>query len=1568
MDSPKKQASKILRDKKMYQRWLAIFMCLALVVTSGTVTALKLTGQAMTAKQLQCSYVLHEHTEECYNDEGELVCGLSDKVVHTHDSSCYDAEDALVCPLEELEPHEHDESCYTEVKTLVCGEEEHEAIPAHHHTEECYTTETAEEQVLTCGLEETDGVPAVEAAPGHVHTDACYTTETVEVTPATYDEEGNELTAAVTEEQRTLTCGMAEGEGAVEGQPEIPAHHHTEECYTTQTTETQVLTCGLEEHDEEIPAHHHTDECYTTSTELTCGKDEVILHVHTDDCYEIVVDEETGEEISRTLTCTQPQLEAHQHGDECFVEVAVDEIVPSEQPEEELPTASVVYCGKDAHTHTDECYQQDENGEFALDENGEKILICGLEEHTHTEECYAQPEQEPELLTATKTVGDVTVTVEYSEDANFPEGTELDFYEYDKDSEEYAQYAEQVEGEMDRLFNIGFYLNGEEVEPAEGAIVKVNVTYPGMEEKRQRVTHFTDEGPVALGAQTTTDGENTTVEFYTDSFSPIGFSTLADGDNVYVLKVTETQDIRASDGSDGEWTSSNSSVVSVEGNRYYSRSATITAKSASNDPVTITFNGTVQVLDHYEYVGLWPRPIYREEKFTESYTVYVVPEIEISGLDQCNAKTQTPITLTATGIPEGAKDITWKVSNGNASITGNGTTASVVGEKVGTVNVTVSYSYHGRTVTSDPFGVTVVSQSAAAEAKGTLNVQKYIEKDYGDGTYDLSMTFNATKGSKNNPALVDVIFVVDTSRSMDETFGSKSRGEAAYDAVLKAIDIFEKSQDQGTVDAQYAVVTFAKDATTKEDWRSVTKDPDTKNTFGSDGGTNYGAGLHAASELVNESYAARPNAERIVVFISDGQPTYGYRYNSGSQKYEVTGTGYAKDYTDDHLTDAKNQVAAMLEAINRFYTIFVGDENESFNYEYVEYVGSWISRPTKNRTYKSVMEELTNTADKITHGYYPASDTTALDNALEEIAGSSVDVYFTNAKLTDYLQDYIKLAPVSVSNKPTDLIVTVLDADGNTVASGVNSVTFDDGDKKGITFTASYNEAAKKIEANLPPDYALNPSYTYKVTARIKLDETWKGDLVVEENGSVNDGVFATLPSGVRTNKNTNDIVSGKFGNESAEKPLPPPVLPLSRTLTIKKMDVESNEKLPGAVFTLKQAGMEDKTFTTDENGVAVITGIQEGSYTLAETKAPDGYNTPDENDVLTIRVNKDCTVSISSNGTEESIWPVSAQDMTMGAKQTNIELVVKNETSGVPVEIVKEGVSGLTLEGATFTLSGQEGAITIPADEKNPDTPVIKAVLYNGSLPVGTTILTETIEPEGYKQIAPVEITIAQNAAADKDKTGGYTVTVAENNNGYAKAEWVKAVGDVPAHWRVTVINEPVSLHEFTIFKVDSTGEQNKALTGAEFILYKLDEKGAETIKVNGEDTKVSIVKNGIEVTDQSGKVTVNSIALENGATYYLVETKAPAGYQLGSEPITLTFNNGSLSAKVLANNSGSGTEMASADKDGNWTVKVTNNPGVEMPHTGGMGTRMFTVGGGLLMVLAAGLYFWNKRRISEM
>ena len=64
---------------------------------------------------LACTYEslgVHVHTSDCFDAEGEIVCGLTDFLVHVHDASCVDASGALVCQLPVIQEHEHTESCY----------------------------------------------------------------------------------------------------------------------------------------------------------------------------------------------------------------------------------------------------------------------------------------------------------------------------------------------------------------------------------------------------------------------------------------------------------------------------------------------------------------------------------------------------------------------------------------------------------------------------------------------------------------------------------------------------------------------------------------------------------------------------------------------------------------------------------------------------------------------------------------------------------------------------------------------------------------------------------------------------------------------------------------------------------------------------------------------------------------------------------------------------------------------------------------------------------------------------------------------------------------------------------------------------------------------------------------------------------------------------------------------------------------------------------------------------------------------------------------------------------------
>lgn len=222
----KKQAERFLREKKRHRRWLAMFLCLALLVTSGTFAALRMNGQAMDhgGKALNCRLRVHTHGEECFDKQGELTCGKADVVIHTHNRNCYDEEGILACQLPEKEAHVHDSNCYIEEENLICQEPE---TSGHQHSEQCYIEETGD---LLC------------AEPEHEHGEGCY------------DEEGN------------LLCGLE-------------AHTHGEGCFATN----QVLICS----EQEGGGHTHSSSCYEKKKTLVCEKEELELHTHDElACYD----------------------------------------------------------------------------------------------------------------------------------------------------------------------------------------------------------------------------------------------------------------------------------------------------------------------------------------------------------------------------------------------------------------------------------------------------------------------------------------------------------------------------------------------------------------------------------------------------------------------------------------------------------------------------------------------------------------------------------------------------------------------------------------------------------------------------------------------------------------------------------------------------------------------------------------------------------------------------------------------------------------------------------------------------------------------------------------------------------------------------------------------------------------------------------------------------------------------------------------------------------------------------------------------------------------------------------
>lgn len=159
----------------------------------------------------------------------------------------------------------------------------------------------------------------------------------------------------------------------------------------------------------------------------------------------------------------------------------------------------------------------------------------------------------------------------------------------------------------------------------------------------------------------------------------------------------------------------------------------------------------------------------------------------------------------------------------------------------------------------------------------------------------------------------------------------------------------------------------------------------------------------------------------------------------------------------------------------------------------------------------------------------------------------------------------------------------------------------------------------------------------------------------------------------------------------------------------------------------------------------------------------------------------------------------------------------------------------------------------------------------------------------------------------------------------------------------------------------VNKTKANGEALTGAEFTLEKVLE--------NGTQKTVAVVKNadGTAFTFKG---------LDDG-DYILTETVTPATYNT-IEPIRFTVTadhkitwNGEARNTILTSLTGnvtSGTADFMPDKtEGSLTTNVVNQSGATLPGTGGIGTTIFYVIGGLLMAAAAVLLITKKRMNSD-
>ena len=176
---------------------------------------------------------------------------------------------------------------------------------------------------------------------------------------------------------------------------------------------------------------------------------------------------------------------------------------------------------------------------------------------------------------------------------------------------------------------------------------------------------------------------------------------------------------------------------------------------------------------------------------------------------------------------------------------------------------------------------------------------------------------------------------------------------------------------------------------------------------------------------------------------------------------------------------------------------------------------------------------------------------------------------------------------------------------------------------------------------------------------------------------------------------------------------------------------------------------------------------------------------------------------------------------------------------------------------------------------------------------------------------------------------------------------------------------------------KVD--GSTQETINGAIFVLSEIGTLDLDSLGLNNgvptnTDDLIGLVNEGSGVyrvataTDsdvvyhiEAGNITIEG--LDDETSYYLYETKAPDGYNALQDPVTFKIS-ASYNDDGSTNAAGSPTvTVGEGQASTTLSTDIKNNSGTELPETGGIGTTIFYVVGGILVIGAAVLLITRRR-----
>ncbi|GFI41904.1 hypothetical protein IMSAGC017_01950 [Thomasclavelia cocleata] len=413
-----------------------------------------------------------------------------------------------------------------------------------------------------------------------------------------------------------------------------------------------------------------------------------------------------------------------------------------------------------------------------------------------------------------------------------------------------------------------------------------------------------------------------------------------------------------------------------------------------------------------------------------------------------------------------------------------------------------------------------------------------------------------------------------------------------------------------------------------------------------------------------------------------------------------------------------------------------------------------------------------------------------------------------------------------------------------------------------------------------------------------------EGATLIDKDGNISNVENGVFISKITQNGNIASLVAGNF--------------PVVRD-EVKKHRVEveklSEDKhgvtapLNNAVFTIKlkseveEKGWDDATVFDEittanvdgKDGYAVTKELPYGRYILRETGTPHGYVKADD---IEFTIDKD--ISETSK----------IQHITVTNKENHIRLYKYDVDTDAPLRNTEYLIYNVTKDAEVGRYQTNENGIIDLYKLDNNCVYYVQEVNAPNGYQINDTKFYFDIDINGFVKVSD------KNSDDNKDMftiTDKGDMTISLSN----KLKWFK-------------------------LNVVKKNDADKLLAGAEFTLYK-----------NADCTDEEVM-NGI--TDDNGNLLFEKVEV---GTYWIKETKAPAGYRKLLDPIKVEFK--CIDGKhvfvvndVVINDSNS-DENYSLALENDWYVgnmTVINERGAKLPATGSKGTILL-VGAGTVLCL---------------